>query len=459
MDLNSLFSPKAIAVIGASPEEGKIGNVILTNLKGSYKGKIYPINPKYDHILGMNCYKNISEIEGEIDLAIISLPSKYVISSFKECQDKKVKYVIIVTAGFKEIGGEGEKLEDELKNIIAQGETRVIGPNTVGIYIPRNGISTALTVKERSGMPGNGNIAYISQSGALGLLLLDVFAYQNIGVHSFINLGNRVDLNENTLIDYLADQKEVKSIMMYLESFSDGKEFFEIAKKVTQKVPIVLLKGGITQSGQKAASHHTGAMMRSMEHLEGVLKQCGVIKASDETELVDYALALSNLPLMRGNKIAIITTAGGVGVTCSDIISKSNVLHIANLSEQTKKEIMGIIPPIGSANNPIDMTVEATNEQYQEIIKLLNNTDEVDAMIVFALFQSPKVDENLIAMLDRLKNGKPLIIGNIGGSFSHDMVCKAMSLGIPFYPSITRTVKAAEALYKYSIIRGEANGN
>ncbi len=452
--IESLLNPRSIAVIGASREEDKIGNVILKNLlTQGYTGKIYPVNPKADEILGLKCYRSINEINDEIDLAVIVLPAKYVPDSVKECVEKNVKFVIAIAGGFSETGEQGKILEEKILEIIKNKNTRVIGPNTVGIYVPKYKVNTALTVPERTALPPEGNIAFISQSGALGLLTMDTFSEYGLGVSAFINLGNRIDLSETELMEMFLNHKETKSIVLYLETIKDGRKFFNTAKKVTKNKPVVVLKAGRTDAGIKAAKSHTGAMASNDSIVDGMFRQAGIIRAYSETELFDYGKALAYGKPLRGKRIAIVTTAGGLGVITSDyIVAKENGVNmeLAKLSDSTKNEIRKVIVPFGSAENPIDLTAEGSTEQYERVIEILNKDENVDGLIVYALFQTAKVDESLMDVLEKYtKNGKPMVVGILGSKFGKEMLKEAEKRKIPAYPSMERTVKAIRVLYDY----------
>ncbi|MGC9123276.1 MAG: acetate--CoA ligase family protein [Thermoplasmata archaeon] len=454
-----LFNPSSIAVIGASKDEKKIGNVVLKNLKSmGYKGKVYPINPKEDTILDFKVYKSILDIDDKIDIAVITLSANQSIQAVKECVRKDVPFVIVIAGGFSETGEEGKKLEDELINAIRGTNTRIIGPNTVGIYIPRSNVSTALTLPERTSLPGDGNIGFISQSGALGLLTMDIISEYNLGVSGFINIGNRIDLSEIELMEYFLKDENTKSIALYLETFKDGRKFFEFAKEVSKIKPIVLLKGGRTEAGAKAASLHTGAIATNDSIVDGMAKQLGIVRAYTEIELFDYAKVLAYQKPLNGDRIAVVTTAGGVGVVTSDYLT-SQVngvgLKLAKLKEETKIKIKKSIVPFGSAENPIDLTADGSTEQYDHVLEYLNEDENVDGIIVYALYQTAKIDIDLIDVLEKYMKGKPMVVGIMGSKIGRRMLVEAEKRKIPAYPDIERTVKSMYALY----LRGKYLGD
>ncbi|MGC8663521.1 MAG: acetate--CoA ligase family protein [Thermoplasmata archaeon] len=446
-----LLYPKSIAIIGASKDERKIGNVVLKNLiYYGYKGKIYPINPKNEIIFNLKTYQSIKDIEDEIDLAVITLPAQLVPDSVKECVEKKVKYVIAIAGGFSETGEKGRELEEKIFESIKNSNTRIIGPNTVGVYLPRSKVSTALTLPDRTALPGEGYLAFISQSGALGLLTMDTISEYGIGISAFINLGNRLDLSETELLDFFKEDENTKSIVLYLETFKNGREFFNKAKQIVRSKPIVVLKSGRTDAGAKAASLHTGALATNDSIVEGMIKQAGIVRAYSETELIDYGRALGYQKPLYGDRIAILTTAGGLGVITADYVSSENNgvgLKIAKLSDKTKEDLRNVIVPFGSVENPVDLTADGSTEQYDKVIDILNKDDNVDGLIVYALFQTAKVDASLIDVLEKHMNGKPMVVGILGSKFGKQMLLETEKRGIPAYPSMERSVKAMKVLY------------
>ncbi len=450
-----LLYPKSIAVIGASKDEKKIGNVILKNLLYyGYNGRIYPVNPKNEDIFNIKTYPSIKDINDEIDLAVITLPSQFVPDSITECVEKGVRYVIVIAGGFSETGKKGAELERKILELIKGSRTRVIGPNTVGVYLPKSKVSTALTLPDRTALPGEGCLAFISQSGALGLLTMDTISEYGIGVSAFINLGNRIDLSETELLDFFKEDENTKSILLYLETFKNGREFFNKAKDIVKSKPIVVLKSGRTEAGAKAASLHTGALATDDSIVEGALKQAGIVRAYSETEMIDYGRALGYQKPLTGDSIAIVTTAGGLGVITADYVaSETNGvgLKVATLDDKTKEDLREVIVPFGSVENPVDLTAEGSTEQYDKVIEILNRDKNVDGLIVYALFQTAKVDESLIDVLEKHMSEKPMIVGILGSKFGKKMLLEAERRKIPAYPSMERSVKAMKVLY----IRGK----
>ncbi len=445
-----LIAPESVAVIGASHNPRKIGYVVLQNLKNNgYKGNVYPVNPKGGEILGFKVYRSVDEIP-DVDLSVITLPAESTVKLF-ESVARKSRFIIPIAGGFGETGPRGKEMEQEILRIARKYGARIIGPNTVGIYIPSTGVNTALVVPERSRFPHDGDIAFITQSGALGLLTMDSVSMYNVGFSAFINLGNRVDVNENELLDYFGQDDKSKVVILYIESFRDGREFMRIARKVSKRKPIVVLKAGRTARGGKAASLHTGALGGSDAVADGAFKQCGVIRAYDEIELVDFARALAYGKPIKGDRIAVVTSAGGVGVVTTDYIESENRgigMKMAELSDETKRVIREEVVPFASVENPVDMTAQASDDDYDGVLEALNSDPNVDAILVYALFQTPLVSEKLVDIVTKWhrEGEKPIVVGTIGSEFAMRMLAKFEENKVPAYPSIERAVKAIRVL-------------
>ncbi|OYT60834.1 CoA-binding protein [Euryarchaeota archaeon ex4484_178] len=449
-----LLSPESVAVVGASSKPQKIGYVVLENLKNNgYRGRIYPINPKGGEILGFKVYTSIEEVpEDKIDLTIITLPAEITVDIIEDAA-KKSRFIIPIAGGFGETGKEGKEREKKLLEAAKKYGARIIGPNTVGIYIPGTGVNTALVVPERSKFPGDGDIAFITQSGALGLLTMDSVSMYDVGFSAFINLGNRIDVTENELLEFFGRDEKSRVIIMYIESFADGREFMRIARQVSKKKPIVVLKAGRTSRGGKAASLHTGALGGSDAVADGAFKQCGVIRAYDEVELVDYARALAYGKPIRGERIAVVTSAGGVGVVTTDYIEseiRGIGMRMAELSQETKRRIKEEVVPFASVENPVDMTAQASDDDYDGVLAALNEDPNVDAILVYALFQTPLISEKLVDIITKWHHEglKPMVVGTIGSEFALEMMKKFERNKVPVYPSIERSVKALKVLYE-----------
>ncbi len=448
---NKLLSPNAVAVIGASPDRSKIGNAVLENLVSQgFEGKIYPVNPSYEEILGLKCYAEIESVPGKVDLAVIALPAKLAPTVLEQCVRKEVAFVIIVAGGFSELGDEGRKLELSLKEKIRGSRTRLIGPNTVGVLFPHSKVNTALTPGDRIWFPHEGQIGFISQSGALGLLVMDSITENGTGISGFVNIGNRADIDEEDLMEMFLGHAETRSIVAYLESISDGGRFFSTVKRVNMEKPIVVLKTGRTSEASAAASFHTGALASNDRVLEGILRQVGVVRAYNEVELLDFGKALAYARPLEGKRIAVLTTAGGLGVLTTDLLTTEDArpaLSMAKFNDTELAELKKHALPIASLNNPIDLTADGSTQSYASILDLLSNSDNVDGIIAYALPQTPKIDSSVIEPIMSASGKKTTIVGVIGNRLTKDLMLQLEKAGIPAYPTVQRTVAAMKALY------------
>ena len=455
---DDLFSPASIAIIGASMDENKIGNVILRNLVSSgFSGRIYPVNPSYSEIMDLKCYPSVKDIGDPTSIAVIVLPAHVVPQTVEDCISAGVKFLIIISGGFAETGPEGKKLSDRILSLIRNSGTRLIGPNTVGLYLPYSNINTTLTSYSRVSFPPPGNIGFISQSGALGLLTMDAISEYGIGISAFINLGNRLDVDETEFLDFFESDSRTGSVAIYMESVADGRSFYERIRRFNSRKPLVILKAGRTEQSAMAASLHTGAMASNDSIFNGMLSQAGSVRAYDETELIDYARVLAYSKRMTGNRIAVLTTAGGVGVISTDYISDSRSikpLQMARLSENTKDQIRKVIVPYGSAQNPIDLTADGSVSDYDRVLEILMRDDDVDAVLVYALPQTPKMDIGVVDVVEKhIKAGKPIVVGVLGYKIAKQLLVEFEKRKIPAYPSVHRSVKSLGALYEYSAFR------
>lgn len=447
MSIDSIFTAGSVCIIGVSREEGKIGNTILANLKKGFKGEIFIVHPATDRIQGVRCYKDIESLPISPDIAIVALPSSKVASSLEALGKKGCKVCIPIAGGFGESGEEGKILERDLIAIARKYKIRVLGPNTVGLLIPNTGLNTALTTDEKTSFPASGPVGFISQSGALGLLTMDEFSNLNLGFSAFISLGNEIDIDETDALIGLGSNQSTRSIALYLEKIKRPEDFLKEASRVSKEKGIVVLKGGQSESGSRATSLHTGSLFRTNFSLKGIFRQHGIIQAVNEVELIDFSMALSYGKQIEGSRVAIVTSAGGVGVTSSDIL-ESNGFNVKRIEGELEESIKADISPIGSASNPIDMTSEATNKQYQSVVMKLNASQEFDSILVFVLFQTYGVTEEIVHFLSEFNRGDniPIVAGVIGGKYSDEGLKKLIGAGIPAFPSISRSVKALRIL-------------
>ena len=410
MSLKEFFSPKSVAVVGASHTPSKIGYVIFENfVKGGYSGMVYGVNPNTEPILGKKIYSSILDIPSSIDLAVIAVPAQAVPSILGHCAKKKVKAVVIISGGFSEIGKEGSALEEKCKKIIKRNKMCVLGPNCIGVYDAFSKVDTLFLAPKRLTRPGAGKIAFISQSGAVGSVLLDCLAAEGIGISRFISYGNAIDVNASNLIEYLAKDGKTKVVVSYLEGVKDGREFLKVAKKVSNKKPIIVLKAGKTSKGVKAVSSHTGSLAGVAEIYSGVFKQAGVIEAQNWEELFDIAKALAYQPKLKGKKLAILTNGGGFGVLATDAVEKAG-LESPEPSAKLKKIFKKNFPAHAAFKNPIDLTGDADSERYKIALETCLKSKEFDGILLILLFQTPTLEANVIDTVAELnkKYKKPI---------------------------------------------------
>lgn len=364
-DLSFFFTPKSICVIGASAKQGKVGNTVLNNLiQSGFSGKIFPINPKADEILGYKVYKSVLDVPEDIEIAIFVIPGKYVISIAEECGKKGVKGLIVISAGFKEIGGEGVKREEDLIEIGKKYNMRILGPNCLGVIcLNYNGSFAAET-------PKKGHIAMISQSGAMLTGMMDYSMTEVFGFSVNVSLGNKADLGAVDFIEYLANDDNTKVILCYLENIKDGGRFLEVVSKATRKKPVVIIKSGVSEAGARAASSHTGALAGSDIAYDLAFEKCGVIRAKTIEDLFDFGEAFLYQPIPEENSFAIITNAGGPGIVATDAFEREN-LKFAEFTEKMLHELRDNLPLEASIFNPIDIVGDATPERYEFTLKTI----------------------------------------------------------------------------------------
>jgi acetyl coenzyme A synthetase (ADP forming)-like protein len=453
MNLECFFKPKSVAVVGASREPRKFGHVIFKNfVESEFQGKVYPINPKTDSILGFKTYPSVKEVPNELDLVIIAVPAPTVQSIVDDCVSKDVKAAVIISGGFKEAGEKGEKLELEIKKKIQGSNLRIIGPNCIGVYDPVNHVDTLFLPRYRLRRPKRGPIAFVSQSGAFGSAVLDWAASQEIGISKFISIGNKIDVDEVDLLKYLAEDPVTKCITVYVESISRGRNFLETASKVSNSKPLIVLKGGVTREGAGAALSHTGSMAGSASIYEGAFKQAGVIQAQTVDELFDYARALAYQPVPKDQKnIAIVTNGGGFGVISTDQASKRG-LKLANFSPETIARLKERLPDYAIPHNPLDLVGDADVERYRIALNAVSSDPNVGIILVIVLLQTSYIESDVVDAISesQVTSGKPTIVCTIGGEFTQTLVKMLEEDQIPSYTTPERAVNAIKALIQYS---------
>ena len=402
----NFFYPESICVVGASSKPKSLGYELTRSVKKyGYKGKLLLVNPKADEVLGFKCYPDINSIKEKIDLAIVMVPKQFVEDSINDLIRRNVTAIILITAGFKETGKEGEEAEKRILELVKNSNARLVGPNCMGIINTIDSIRMNATFVAEE--PANGKTAFCSQSGAIGAAVLNSLRETDIRFSQFISVGNKADVAENDLLDFWQADKNVNVITYYLESFEDGEGFIKKFNEEKITKPVIVLKGGRTASGIKAASSHTGALGASDKVVDSVLKQFGIIRADDLNDLFNTAKGFEDFPVLKGNNIAIVTNAGGPAILTVDTLEKNN-LKLAELSEPTKSKLREIVHPQGSVNNPVDLLPGGTAEQFKAVNEILTKDENVDAII--SVFVEPIMVPALpvIEGINEIKSGKPI---------------------------------------------------
>ena len=405
--LKNFFYPKSVCVVGASTKEKSIGYELLNTIKSyGFKGSVFPVNPKADNVLGYKCYHTIEEISKQIDLAIIVVPKQFVESSIASLLAKNVRAIILITAGFKETGIEGEELEKKILRKIKETGARMVGPNCMGVINTLDEIKLNATFVAEN--PEIGATGFLSQSGALGAAVLNSLRETDIKFAHFISVGNKADVNENDLLHFWQNDNNISTLTFYLESFTNGSEFINpfILGETTK--PTIVLKAGRTVSGMKAASSHTGALSGKDKVPDALMRQFGVIRVSDLNELFNTAKGFENFPMPEGNRIAIVTNAGGPAILAVDKLEQENLI-LTNFSDETKNLLRKIVRPEGSVENPVDLLPGADASIFKRAIEIIVEDQNVDAVI--SLFVEPVMVSpfEVIENINSIRNEKPII--------------------------------------------------
>ena len=448
-EFDKLFRPSSVALIGASAKPGKIGNIIMRNLlKGDRE--VYAVNPGETEILGRKCYSTVNEVPGVIDMAMVTLPANVAVGAVRECVAKGVQFVVVSSSGFRESGEEGRGLERELYEVVRGTDTRILGPNSMGVLVPSASLDTLFIPEDRSLRPGRGSVAVISQSGAVAVAFLERAAASGLGISACVCVGNKCDVDELELLQHFGEDPDTKCIAMYLESFSRGRRFVEESSRVSDEKPTVVLKSGRTSAGAQAAGLHTGAIASSSDRVvDGVLRQAGVARVGDEEALIDVSRAFSVLDHLQGGRVCAVASAGGFGVIASDLIESESVapsLRMAILSEETTSALSEILPSFASARNPVDLTASVTDEMYDGVLGALQRDPGVDAVLMSLELQPPSVTPRLIEIAARRSSSPPPIVASMFARDQSIALEEAAGMGLLAYPTLWRSVRALDAL-------------
>jgi acetyltransferase len=458
-DLTRLLSPRSVAVVGASTKPGSVGEAIFKNiLHADFKGTVYPVNPKAESIGGVKCYSTLSQIVDPIDLAILIVPATVVPDVLLECAAAHVAGVVVISAGFKEVGGPGVELEKRVRQIAEEKGIALLGPNCLGFI--NTDPKVQLNASFAQTMPKPGNIAFISQSGALCTAVLDYAKGQNIGFSKFVSLGNKAVVNELDFLRALRDDPLTDVILMYVEDIADGVEFMQVARQVTGEIPkpkpIIAIKSGRTHEGAKAASSHTGSLAGSDDVYDAVFMQSGVLRVETVEELFQYGVAFSQQPLPKGNRVAIVTNAGGPGIMAVDAAIRHG-LTLAPLEEKTKDILRKELPPTANINNPVDVIGDARHERYEAAIRAVAKDPNVDGVVVIltpqAMTDIREIGDVVANVADGMKmspwTAKPILASFMGIVDVTEGVKILEKAKVPHYTFPEAAVRALAEMHLY----------
>ena len=447
--LDSIFQPRSVAVIGATDRQGSVGRAVLWSLVSSpFGGTVYPVSDKHSSVLGIKAHKRVLDIPEPVDLAVVVTPARTVPAIIAECVNAQVGGAIVISAGFKEHGQAGQELEREILGKIRGSGMRLIGPNCLGVMNPVSGLNATFA---SNSMPRAGNVAFISQSGALGTAILDWAQQELVGFSSFVSVGSMLDVGWGDLIDYLGNDPRTQSILIYMESVGDARSFLSAAREVSLTKPIIIIKAGRTEAAAKAAASHTGALTGSDEVLDAAFRRCGVLRVNTIADLFYMAEVLSKQPRPRGPRLAIVTNAGGPGVLAADSVIAAGG-QLAVLSAASMESLNQILPPHWSHNNPIDILGDALPERYAKVLEIAAHDENVDGLLAVICPQGmshPTLTAEKLAPFAKT-SGKPVIASWIGGA---EMIAGIEILnraGIPTFPYPDTAARVFEYMWRYS---------
>ncbi|MBR5243061.1 MAG: acetate--CoA ligase family protein, partial [Thermoguttaceae bacterium] len=451
-NIDRMFNPKSVAVVGASAKKGVVGNDVLVNLIKDFKGSIYPVNPKGGEIEGLTAYTSLAEIPGEVDLVVVLVNAKFVPGVVDDAIAKKAKAMVIISAGFKETSHEGAEIEKAMAAKAREAGIPLVGPNCLGIINAECGLNASFASKICS----EGSLAFISQSGALCTSVLDFAEARQMGFSKFVSFGNKSDVNETELLEYLADDPKTKAIAMYLEDIADGAGFIDIASKIFwEKGKVILcLKSGRSAEGAKAVSSHTGSLAGSDAVYDAIFTQSGVQRVDTISELFDRAALYTTQPAPQGKRLAIITNAGGPGIMATDAAVK-NGLKLAEISEETKAKLREVMPAAASLRNPVDVLGDAHSDRYEIAAKLVMADPNVDIGLVVLTPQSMTDTDVIGAQIpEAIKDcGKPVVCAFMGAADVKEGVDILVSKGVPNYSFPEDAVAALGAYVRLTEFR------
>jgi 3-hydroxypropionyl-CoA synthetase (ADP-forming) len=456
MDL--FFNARSVALIGASPETGKVGNSVFESLvKHEYRGKVFPVNAKgYPEIMGIKAYRSLDEINEPIDVVVVTVDLKYVPDLLRSCGKKGIHNMVIISGGGKELGGERADIEQQIKELSSQLKVRIIGPNCIGIFNGENRLDCAFQGHQRMLRPKNGEVAFLSQSGTVGIAFMETS--DAFGMSKLISYGNRSDVDEADMVWYLSEDPQTNVIGLYVEGLGDGRKFVNTAKKVIKErnKPIVVFKNGRSDRGAKQAASHTGSLGGSYNIVKGAFDQIGIISVDSYEELTGSLKALTWQPIPKGNRVAMVTNGAGPIIAAIDHFERLG-LQLAQISEQTIRSFKDHYPATYVIGNPCDITGSANSDDYKYAIQAFIDDEKVDIIMPWFVFQDDPLEETIVDVLAAFQKQKrkPILVGAMGGPFTQQICKRIEDANVPTYNSVISWVTAAGSLAKWSKVRGQ----
>ena len=457
MDL--FFNAKSVALLGASPEPGKVGNSVLESLaKHEYVGKVYPVNAKgYSEIMGLKAYKSLDEIPDRVDVVVVTVDLKFVPDLLRSAAKKGIHNFVIISGGGKELGGERATIEGQIRELSKQLQIRIIGPNCIGMFNGENRLDCAFQGHARMIRPRKGNVAFLSQSGTVGIAFME--SSDTFGMSKMISYGNRSDVDEADMIWYLSEDPQTRVIGLYVEGLGDGRKFMNAAKRVIKErgKPVVVFKNGRSARGAKQAASHTGSLGGSYAVVKGALDQAGIISVDSYEELTAALKALTWQPVPSGGRVAMVTNGAGPIIAAIDHFERLG-LQVAELSEETKKSLKDHYPPTYVIGNPCDITGSANADDYQFAIQSFMDDPNIDIIMPWFVFQDDPLEESIVNVLASFQKQKkkPILVGAMGGPFTEKISQRIEDANVPVYHSVIEWVTAAGAIAKWTRVRGGA---
>ncbi|OOP55079.1 MAG: hypothetical protein AYP45_16775 [Candidatus Brocadia carolinensis] len=459
--METFFNPSSVAIVGATEKPGSLPGVILKNLIDmGFQGKVYPVNPKYKTVFGLQCFSSILDIPDEVALNVIAIPAPLVLNVVQQQARKRIRHAIIISAGFREMGAEGIAMEEQIRHVACENDIRILGPNCLGVLDNYSNFTTSFLSWERVSCPKKGSLSILSQSGAFAVALLDLASQEGLGIAKMVNYGNRLDVGESTLLSHLRDDIHTRVIAIYMESVDHGRKFIAEARSCSRKKPIVALKVGKGAAGIAAAKSHTGAIAGNYAIYKAAFLKSGILEANGLEEFIDGVKALSMQNPPKGNRILIVTNGGGFGVIVADHCSEYG-LEVPLPSQQLKEKLRTKLSSFYVVSNPVDLTGSACDRDYHTALTVaMLESDEYDAAIIIPLMAPQGMTEKVVELItDTMKQSeKPAVICTVGGAFTMKIKQLFEDREFPVYPSPERSAKAMSMLLRRRMLQ-EAAGH